>query len=328
MTKHLYGSIVTARGIAANNRGENEGNMTTLQKLLWRGDVHTTISSEALRFAIRYLWQKKHGEEQLNRRWKEEGDKPSHTWQDANFGSWENFLDDDVLGFMSAQAAKEEANEEKEEANEEEKKKNNKEEKATGKKPKARGTTQVRRSRLEIARAISLSPFRGEVIFNAASTGATPSASSTGKDPVPYGTEVHATRYQYGFALTPSSLAKSERSLDVVEALVQLSDVAGNHARFLYDFSPDTVIFRWTDDFAPRLLYAFEASEDESTLSVPTLLQRIQSQDLNPAELIVGGSLASMPDGEALKKAGVQIHLGVKAAAEEVKKRIKEDLGI
>ena len=41
MSLHVFGLIVTPYGTAANNRGENEGNMTTLQKILWQGEVHT-----------------------------------------------------------------------------------------------------------------------------------------------------------------------------------------------------------------------------------------------------------------------------------------------
>ena len=39
MSKHLFGIICTHHGTAANNRGETEGNTTTLQKILWQGDV-------------------------------------------------------------------------------------------------------------------------------------------------------------------------------------------------------------------------------------------------------------------------------------------------
>ena len=55
MTFHLYGNILTFYGVAANNRGENQGNITTLQKLLWQGETHTVVSSEAIRWAIRLL---------------------------------------------------------------------------------------------------------------------------------------------------------------------------------------------------------------------------------------------------------------------------------
>ena len=40
MSQHLFAAIVTHHGTAANNRGESDGNITTLQKLLWQGQVH------------------------------------------------------------------------------------------------------------------------------------------------------------------------------------------------------------------------------------------------------------------------------------------------
>jgi len=50
---YMFGTIVTHHGTAANNRAETEGNITTLQKLLWKGHIHTTVSAEAIRFALR-----------------------------------------------------------------------------------------------------------------------------------------------------------------------------------------------------------------------------------------------------------------------------------
>jgi CRISPR-associated protein Cst2 len=44
-------------------------------------------------------------------------------------------------------------------------------------------------------------------------------------------------------------------------ALFNLRGVAGNHARFLYDFSPEIIILRWTPDPAPRMLLCFDEDE-------------------------------------------------------------------
>lgn len=305
MSKHLFGQIVTPYGTAANNRGETEGNITTLQKILWGDEVHTTVSAEAIRFAIRWNWQMVHGEETLNRRWNDKDAK--NDWADAEFSKWETYLDDDVLGFMSARAAKEDGS-------------------SSGGK-KLRGTCDKRRARLEVTRAISLTPFAGDITFNAASPGATPSASSTGRDPVPYGTEMHATRYQYGFALTPEDLEDKARALLVVDALMELNEVAGNQARFLFDFSPDAVILRWTDDFAPRILYCFDMGDD-GKVSIASLLLKIEAGDVDPAEIIIGGSCISSEDLEVSRKHGVVVVSGVKAAADELKKRMKSDLAL
>ena len=231
MSQHLFAAIVTHHGTAANNRGESDGNITTLQKLLWQGQVHTTVSAEAVRFALR---RRLANAEETNRRWDE--DQRTNTWQDHQFKGWkradgESFIDDDLLGYMTAEAAKEEG--------------------------KA-GSANIRRAVLEVTRAISLLPWAGDVTFNAASPGATPSAAKRGNNPVPYGTELHATRYQYGLALTPERLRKKNRAEAAITALCELAEVAGNHGRFLFDFSPESVIFRLTDDPAPRILYIFE----------------------------------------------------------------------
>lgn len=176
-----------------------------------------------------------------------------------------------------------------------------------------------------MTRAVSLLPWAGDITFNAASVGATPSASRTGTDPVPYASEIHATRYQYGFALTPEDLEDKRRVLLTLDALLNLHDVAGNHGRFLYDFAPDAVVFRWTDDFAPRMLYAFEQGAD-GMLAVPDLVRRVEVGDVDPSEVIVGGCLSEAPSGETLAARGATVLPGVRSAFDEVHRRMATDL--
>jgi CRISPR-associated protein Cst2 len=309
MSKHLFGLVVTSHGTAANNRGENEGNITTLQKLLWNGEVHTTVSAEAIRWAIRYYWQR--AGKNVNWTWNELTN--DHEWQDQKWLPWtdpdgkgkgrETYIDDDVLGFMLAEAGKAEGNDE-EEVRE-----------AKGKRrPRVKGTIEKRRGALEVTRAISLAPFAGDITFNAKSGEKTSTSL--------YGTEVHATRYQYGFALTPECLQEKSRTLDVVDAITSLCEVAGNQSRFLYDFSPDSVIFRWTDDFAPRILYGFQLNDGQVTF--PDIIRRVEAKDIEPNELIIGGAIADYPDCKKIQ--GASVNKGVKAAADEVKRRIKDSL--
>lgn len=338
MTKHLYGLIVTPYGVAANNRGENEGNITTLQKILWDGEVHTTVSAEAVRWAVRYQWQKRGIP--VNRAW-DEG-KSDHTWQDPGWRSWtdaaaggaETFIDDDVLGFMEAKAASTEGDEE---LDAKKKEKDTVKEELGGMSPEdkksergrslrdrlgqltaevkqaSKGTATKRRGALEVTRAISLAPFAGDITFNAKS-------GEKGTTSL-YGTEVHATRYQYAFAVTPESLRRRERIMDVVDAFVSLSQVGGNQSRFMYDFSPEAVVFRWTDDFAPRILYGFE-SDGAGEITIPSIIRKIETGDIDPAEVVAGGPV-NVGGG-----ARFRLHPGVKAAAEELKARIRPDLGL
>lgn len=302
MSLHLFANLVTPFGIAANNRAETEGNITTLQKLIWQGQAHSTVSAEAIRFALRRLLgpMEKNG---TNRSW-DENDR-NNVWKDWTFKGWDSakgstYIDDDLLGFMTAEAAKEEGE---------------------------AGSANVRRAVLEITRAVSLTPWPGDVTFNAASPGATPSAQKKGTNPVPYGTEVHATRYQYGIALTPERLRDKSRASKAVTALCQLGTVAGNHGRFLFDFSPDVVVFRITDDPAPRLLYCFETRDDGKTLVADSLLKRLAAGDVVKTELIVGVSDVESTLAKSFLDQDIKV-VGVKAAAAEAVRRMNGKLGL
>lgn len=299
MALHLFGAFVTAYGTAANNRGLTEGNTTTLQKLVWRGQVHSTVSAESIRFALR---KRLADSEECNRNY-DEGTR-SNEWQDADFQRWSEkskekpFIDDDLLGFMSARGAKEEG---------------------------GKGEAKVRRAVLEVTRAVSLTPWSGDVTFNAASPGATPSAQKKGAvNPVPYATELHATRYQYGIALTPEKLAVPARAQVALRGLCALGEVAGNHGRFLFDFSPESAIFRLTQDPAPRILYAFESSRTDE-LGIAEVLRKVQAGDILGKELIIGGAIVSALSEEQrgiLREA--RLFEGVRSACEEACSRIAQ----
>ena len=315
MSIHVFGAVVTHHGTAANNRAETDGNITTLQKLLWFGRVHSSVSAEAVRFALRRRLAEAE-EAGTNRKWDES--VGANVWADPTFAGWgggggATYIDGDLLGFMSAEAAKDEAGDgsggDKDDGDDGGKKKG-------PKKPK--GTAKVRRAVLEITRAISLTPFGGDVTFNAASPGATPSASKKGVNPVPYGTEVHATRYQYGFAMTPGRLRVPARAETAVRELCALGEVAGNHGRFLYDFSPESAIFRVTHDPAPRLLYAFREDERSRELSAEDFIRRVAAGDVPGEELIVAGGFAHTDAAKTLREHGATLEPGVRKAAELV----------
>lgn len=310
MSLHVFGNIVTPFGTAANNRAENEGNITTLQKLIWHGAPHSTVSAEAIRFALRRLLAEAE-DAGTNRSWNE--DTRANEWADHEFKGWgpgqaakngKTFIDDDLLGFMRADAAKEEAGEKK-------------------------GSANVRRAVLEITRAVSLTAWSGDVTFNAASPGATPSASkgddNKSKNPVPYGTEVHATRYQFGFAMTPARLRDPSRAAKAISAIGSLRAVAGNHGRFLFDFSPEAIVLRITDDPAPRLLYCFDTTDGGRTVTAECLIARIKSGDITKEELIIGVADTASPLAKSLSDAGLSV-LGVRSAVAAASERIATEV--
>ncbi len=307
MTLHIFGVALTHEGTFSNNRGENEGNTNTLQKVIRNGDMFSTVSAEAIRYALRDGWQQ--GGETLNRKTLDHR-AVEYTDRDFAGGSWSNRLDDDVLGFMHA-----------------------------------KDDTVSRRAPLEVTRAISITPWTGETMHNFASPGSNPAV--TGNDPIPYSVEVHHTRYQFGFALTPDSLGRERNSSESVHdnaerlrrieatlsGLAGLRRVGGAHARYFADYSPEILILRMTTDPAPRMLYCFEPQEGSGDVSVRALEKKL-GKDIDPKELIIGAAmdisglsdLATDKDGHITVESpwkGAALTAGVKDAVKKCVERLK-----
>jgi CRISPR-associated protein Cst2 len=308
-THYLYGTILTGEAVAANNRGDNIGNTMTLKKVFHQDDLHTSVSAEAIRFALRYRFQLEGLS--INRSYEpEEGklhyeDEKRTAWNPANSSV---YIDDDLMGFMDAEAAKQEQ-EELEAAEVSEQKT------ARGRR-RAKGTTTKRSSPLAVGRAVSLRPYRGELSFNAVSGEKTKGALSL------YSTEMHTTEYQYSFGLNLSDVVMKEHIGHLLDAIFDPPPVAGNHARFAYDFSPASIVLRVTGTHSPKIQNCFEHDEEHRTYTVTRLLHRIESGDIPASEVIVGGEVSTTSEGVRLKALGVAVFAGVKAAVDEARKRI------
>ncbi len=167
-----------------------------------------------------------------------------------------------------------------------------------------------------MTRAISTTPYAGDISFNAKS-------GEKGRTSL-YGTEMHATRFQYGFALTPERLREKSRCLAALDGLVNLGEVGGNHSRFLFDFSPESLVLRVTPDPAPRILYCFQ--EESNQVTTPELVRKVQNGDIRPEELFIGGLIGQHQEIKGL--AGIKCFPGVKEALEACKAVIRKELGL
>jgi len=125
---------------------------------------------------------------------------------------------------------------------------------------------------------------------------------------------------KHGFVLTPDRLKDESRIYAVLDGLISIGEVAGNHARFLFDFSPESIVLRWTQDFSPRFLYCFKEYETGEVL-VPDLVQQVDTEDIDPKELWIGGAIS-----ETLGDLGANVFPGVKSAVAALKQVIAEDL--
>lgn len=233
-------------------------------------------------FSIR--WQVRH-------RFQEQGEKVYEIWDErkgvrllrGGDRDPQEYIDDDAMGYMTTQAAKK----------------------------NLKGTTQARRGALGTGRAISLNHYDG-ARFNY--------YSSRVKDNLSvHTTNVHNTWYQYCFGLDSRHLVNRERIFNVIDAFTYLGQVGGHYNDSLYDFSPESLILRWTLDNCPRFLYCFELDKSHKAIA-PQLVEQVEAGDIKPEELWIGGEIT-----KRLKIDGAKSFRGVIATAEDLKRAIALD---
>lgn len=284
MTQHIFATIVTPTAIAANNRGEGDGSTLSTLQKITRGNDQYTTVSAD---AIRWGYREYFQNTQpdeVNRTFDPEADK--YNIKNETYNA-DTYIDDDLFGFMDAK-----------------KDKNNK------------NATTKRRGALEVTRAISLDPFWGDITFG--SKGGEKNKTSI------HNTEVHCTAYQYTLALTPSSLKDPNRARLLLDAVPAIQHVGGNHARFLYEFRPESIVLRITEDPSPWIMNCFERVGDYVGCS--ELVRLIEAKDIDPKELIVAGKIAKSPYKEQLESLSVQVCLGVKESIAEAQKLLKTEV--
>jgi CRISPR-associated protein Cst2 len=287
MSMHIFATIVTSTAVAANNRGEGDGStLSTLQKITRGNDQYTTVSAEAIRWGLREYLQNL-DPSKVNRTF--DPDKDQYNFKkDGQFNATE-FADDDLFGFMDAK---------KDSSN--------------------KDATTKRRGALEVSRAMSLDPFWGDVAFGA-------KGGTKGKTSL-HGSEMHCTSYQYTVALTPESLKSIDRATMMLDAICALRHVGGNHARFLYDFRPESIIIRVTADPSPWIMDSFKRMGEG--IGCPRLVRLIEVGDVAASELIIGGEIVDtlydekITYSEKLNGLGVTVHRGVKEALSTAKAQL------
>ncbi|MDX2271598.1 MAG: type I-B CRISPR-associated protein Cas7/Cst2/DevR [Cyanobacteriota bacterium] len=284
MSKHLFATIVTATAVAANNRGEGDGSTLSTLQKITRGHDQYTTISAE---AIRWglrEYFQNNNEAETNRTFDPNTDKYSFKAEVFNATT---YIDDDLFGYMDAKKGKD---------NED--------------------ATTKRRGALEISRAISLDPYWGDIAFGS-------KGGEKGKTSI-HSTEVHYTAYQYTVALTPDSLKDPARAALALDAITAVRHVGGNHARFLYDFHPESIVIRVTEDPSPWIMDCFKRMGD--AVGCPKLLRLVEVGDVAASELIVAGEIADTPYGQKLAVLGVQVNRGVKEAITAAKSLLKKEV--
>jgi CRISPR-associated protein Cst2 len=281
MSKHLFVTVVTPTAVAANNRGEGDGSTLSTLQKITRGNDQYTTVSAE---AIRWglrEYFQNTDEAATNRTFNPDTDK--YTLKNERFSAKE-FIDDDLFGYMDAKKGKD---------NED--------------------ATTKRRGALEVSRAISLDPYYGDTAFGS-------KGGEKGKTSI-HSTEVHCTAYQYTVALTPESLKDPKRAVLALEAISAVRHVGGNHSRFLYDFRPESIVIRITEDPSPWIMDCFKRVGDG--VGCTRLVRLVEVDDVKANELIVAGEIADTPYGKQLEKLDVKVCRGVKEAIALAKESLK-----
>ncbi len=176
--------------------------------------------------------------------------------------------------------------------------------------------TKKRRGALEVSRAISLDPYWGDIAFGS-------KGGEKGKTSI-HKTEVHRTAYQYTIALTPEHLKRPTRATLVLDAICALRHVGGNHARFLYDFRPESIVIRVTDDPCPWIMDVFQRIGD--SVGCPRLVRLVEVGDVKADEILIGGEIADTPYAQQLQVLGVRVYRGVKEAITAAKSLLETEV--
>jgi CRISPR-associated protein Cst2 len=272
MSKHLFITVVTPTAVAANNRGEGDGSTLSTLQKITRGSDQYTTVSAE---AIRWGLREffqNSDEPSTNRTFNPDTDR--YTLKNEHFSA-RDFIDDDLFGYMDAKKGKD---------NED--------------------ATTKRRGALEVSRAISLDPYWGDIAFGS-------KGGEKGKTSI-HSTEVHCTAYQYTVALTPESLKDPNRTILALDAISAVRHVGGNHSRFLFDFRPESIAIRITEDPSPWIMDCFKRLGD--SVGCARLVRLVKVGDVKAHELIVGGEIADTPYREQLEQLGVKVCPGVKEA--------------
>ena len=276
MNKNLFATILTYPAPSSNYRGESEENRTVLQKIAKGKQEYTVISPESMRNALREMLIKTglpcnrtrlHDQDQLAVEFKE-------------FPNSEKYADDFLFGFMVA---------DKDAIN------------------KNKGLPSKRDSILRMNMAVALTPYRFDATFHQSPLNAGASPWKNSSTSALLYREIAHTAYQYPFALAYSDCKnKPEWVQALIQAISQLSDVAGGHARSYYEMAPKSIVARLTSNLvAGYNTYGFNEQEEFIELT------RINANDLPGDEFWIGGEivrLMSSQQQEYLENQGVHLY--------------------
>lgn len=287
---NLFATVLTNAAPSSNYRGESAENRAILQKITKGRLQYAVVSPEAMRNAIREGLaalglpcnrSRLHDEGQLAVKFKDYPDQDAYT-------------DDFFMGWLIA-------------AGDSDRKKILESDSVKNRKD---SFTFKRDSVLRMNLAVALEPYRHDTVFTQSPLQADSPWKNADSSQLLH-REATYTEFQYPFAINIDECKeKSDWTKKLLSVIGQLGNVAGNHARSLYDMSPASMVIRLT----PRLAagfdsYGFMVTEDGRHL-YPDVVEGILRDDLPGAEFLLGGKIVRDMDASqrgALEGKGVTL---------------------
>jgi CRISPR-associated protein Cst2 len=289
--KNLFATVLTYPAPSSNYRGESEENRTMLQKITKGGKEYSVVSPESMRNALRDMLAKVdtswcnrsrlYNEDQLAVEFKE-------------FPNAEKYADDFLFGYLVADKEAIKKNKDK---------------------PAKRDSV------FRMNMAVALTPYRFNALLNQSPLNAGKSPWKNSAKSALIHREVSHTAFQYPFALAGEDCGVGtgpEWTRALLQAIGELSSVAGGHARSYYEMAPASIVARLTPNLvAGYNTYGFDEMGDFKELD------RIHAGDLPGGDFWVGGEIVrNMTDGDRkdLEAQGVRLYENPQKLLAEISK--------
>jgi len=282
---NLFATVLTYPAPSANYRGESEMNRSVIQKVTDGRFDYPIFSPESMRNALREALagpkynlpcnrERLHDEEQLAVKF---NDLPNP----------DKYADDFLFGYLVAAG--------------------NKERKAyreTVKKERGEGAAEAftfkRDSILRMNMAKALEPYRHNAVFTQSPLAAEGSAYKNATTSALLHRETAVTAFQYPFALNLDDCkTKHAWARKLLQAIGELNDVAGNHARSYFEMAPASILVRLTESLvAGYNTYCFKPDRKQ----LPDVVEDILKGDYPGKEFYLGGELVKRDIPEDTQK--------------------------
>jgi CRISPR-associated protein Cst2 len=266
---NLFATVLTKKQPCANYRGESELNRAVIQKVTDGKFDYPIFSPESMRNALRETLRKyglPSNRERLN-------DEEQLAVKFTDYPDPDAYADDFLFGYLVAASGKD--------------RKRIQDELKKSRTNKGEGFTFKRDSVLRMNLAKALEPYRHNAVFTQSPLAAEGSAYQNATTSALLHRETVVSAFQYPFALALADCKpKAEWTRKLLEAVGELNEVAGNHARSYFEMAPESIIVRLT----PKLVAGYN-TYCFKTDGVPDVLSDILAGDYPGKEFHVGGEI-------------------------------------